>query len=137
MTRTVAKPVFDPRPLELARLAKGLTIARLAASSGFSVGTVHRTLRGKHSAARTVKRLAELLGVESQSVFSFPVETPSDAAGRPLGPQSADAPPSSAASQGPSCDAGHRAAASTVADRSGPSRRRDGPTFAPRGRKVG
>jgi transcriptional regulator with XRE-family HTH domain len=55
--------------LEKKRLEKGLSYTEIAGNLGIHKVTVSRTLKGVSMKPRTVKRLADYLGVEMESIL--------------------------------------------------------------------
>ncbi|HYA88328.1 MAG TPA: helix-turn-helix transcriptional regulator [Nitrospirota bacterium] len=62
--------------LEKKRLEKGLSYTDIAGKLGIHKVTVSRTLKGVSMKPRTVKRLADYLGVEMESIVPFFLLTP-------------------------------------------------------------
>ncbi len=61
--------------LERKRLEKGLSYTEIADKLGIHKVTVSRTLKGVSMKPRTVKRLADYLGVEMESILQLTLVT--------------------------------------------------------------
>jgi transcriptional regulator with XRE-family HTH domain len=65
------KDMYKLEILEKKRLEKGLSYTEIADNLGIHKVTVSRTLRGMSMKPRTVKRLADYLGVEMERILQL------------------------------------------------------------------